>query len=95
MITIQELLYNRNLDTNARIKLVKPKEHGLDLYNMYRYKISDFLHYQCIQRNPVFDGVDFLVSFIGEENTSSRFIGVFKVNGIAGKENGKNLYSLN
>jgi len=94
MITIQELLFNRGLDPKSKTKLVRHKEHGLDLYNMYRNKKADFLHYQCIQRNPVFDGVDFLVSFIGEESTSSRFVGVFKVQGIIGKENGKNLYSL-
>ena len=94
MITIQELLFNRKLDTNARIKLVRHKEKGLDLYNMYRENKSSFFHYQNTQRKPVFDDVDYLVSFIGEENTTARFVGVFKVIGNIGKENDKHLYSI-
>jgi len=37
--------------------------------------------YQSQQGRDVFGGVDFIVSFIGEEGTRSRFIGVFKVIG--------------
>jgi hypothetical protein len=37
------------------------------------------LKYQCQQGRDVFGGVDYLVSFIGEEGTRSRFIGVYKV----------------
>jgi hypothetical protein len=35
MITIQELLFNRKLDKSAKIKLVRHKQVGRDLYNLY------------------------------------------------------------
>ena len=79
MITIQELLYNRGLDKNARIKLVRHKSKGRDLYNQYRTDNKRFLDYQNSQAKNVFKNVDFIVSFIGEKGVMSRFIGVFKV----------------
>jgi hypothetical protein len=77
MITIQELLYNRGLDKNAKVKLVRHKDTRIDLYNLYRNDKLKFLEYQCRQGKDVFHGVDFIVSFIGEEGTLSRFVGVF------------------
>lgn len=81
MITIQELLFNRGLDSNARIKLVRHKHSGIDLYNCYKTDKNSFLEYQRQQWKDVFAGVDFIVSFIGEEGTFARFIGVYKVMG--------------
>jgi hypothetical protein len=81
VITIQELLYNRGLSSDARIKMVRHKDVRFDLYSMYRNDKSSFLMYQSQQGRDVFGGVDFIVSFIGEEGTRSRFIGVFKVIG--------------
>lgn len=79
MITIQELLYNRGLDRLSRIKLVRHKDKRLDLYNLYRTDKTSFLDYQNTQSKDVFKDVDYIVSFIGEENTLARFIGVFKI----------------
>lgn len=41
-----------------------------------------FLSYQNEQVEKRFKDVDYIVSFIGEESTSSRFVGVFKNNGV-------------
>jgi hypothetical protein len=79
MITIQELLYNRGLDKNAKIKLVRHKDKRRDLYNQYRTNNQEFLNYQNSQSKNVFNKVDYIVSFIGEEGMMSRFIGVFKI----------------
>ena len=79
MITIQELLFNRKLDKTARIKLVRHKDPDYDLYDMYRNNREGFLAYQSTQANPIFHDVDYIVTFIGEEGTSSRFIGVFQI----------------
>lgn len=80
MITIQELLYNRGLDRAAAVKLVRHKENGFDLHGLYRSDREAFLRYQCSQRNDVFRGVDYIVSFLGEDNgLRSRFVGVYKV----------------
>ncbi|MDR2653187.1 MAG: GIY-YIG nuclease family protein [Prevotellaceae bacterium] len=81
MITIQELLYNRGLDKIARIKLVRHKDKRLDLYGLYRTDYKAFLEYQNTQSKEVFKGVDYIVSFIGEEGVLARFIGVFKIEG--------------
>ncbi len=79
MITIQELLFNRGLDKNAKIKLVRHKDGRQDLYNLYKTEKDKFLAYQNSQSKDVFNGVDFIVSFIGEEGNLSRFIGVYQI----------------
>lgn len=81
MITIQELLFNRGLDKNSKIKLVRHKDNRRDLYNLYRMNKSEFLGYQNSQKKDVFNGVDYIVSFIGEEGLLSRYIGVYKLIG--------------
>ena len=79
MITIQELLFNRNLDKSAKIKLVRHKDGNYDLYDKYRHEPEWFLAYQGSQARPVFRNVDYIVSFLGEEGTLARFIGVYKI----------------
>ena len=79
MITIQELLFNRGLDCRARIKLVRHKDRRLDLYNMYRTDREEFFEYQCRQPYNVFQSTDYIVSFVGEDGATARFIGVFQI----------------
>ena len=93
MITIQELLYNRGLDRQASIKLVRHKDRRLDLYNLYRSDREAFLAYQKHQARDVFRDVDYIVSFVGEEGVMARFVGVYKVLGSESK-NGFFEYSM-
>lgn len=79
MITIQELLFNRNLSKTAKVKLVRHKDGRGDLYNLYRTDLRGFLAYQNSQAKDVFKGVEYIVSFIGEEGMLSRFVGVYKL----------------
>lgn len=79
MITIQELLYNRGLDRSAAIKLVRHKDRRCDLYNLYRTDRDAFLAYQNKQKRNVFQGVEYIISFVGEGGKNARFIGVFQV----------------
>jgi hypothetical protein len=82
-LTIQELLYNRGLPKEAKVKLVRHKDkRRYDLYEQYKFDKAAFLDYQKEQSKPVFDDCDYIVSFLGEEGTKARFIGVFRVNGI-------------
>ena len=81
MITIQELLYNRGLPREARVKMVRHKDSRLDLHELYRNDRSAFLAYQSSQSRPVFHDVDFIASFVGEDNNNARFIGVYRING--------------
>ena len=92
MITIQELLYNRGLDPNSKTKLVRHKDTRIDLYNMYTTKKEDFLTYQSQQSRDVFKGTQYIISFIGEEGSLSRFVGVFKVLDV--KDNNTNELSV-
>lgn len=79
MITIQELLYNRGLERNAKIKLVRHKDKRQDIYNLYRTDKEAFLNYQKSQSKDVFKNIEYIVSFVGEESDLSRFIGVYKI----------------
>jgi hypothetical protein len=94
MITIQELLYNRTLDKSAKIKLVRHKQVGRDLYNLYLTDRPEFLAYQNSQLKDVFNGVDYIVSFIGEDGLLSRFIGVYKLTSSKQLANGHFEYQM-
>ena len=91
IITIQELLKGRNddFDKAEKVKLVRHKndedEHHYQgktysgsLIQMYRYDYQEFIDYQNEQDLKNFKNVDYIVSFIGEEGSEARFIGVFK-----------------
>ena len=95
--TIQELLKGRNEEfDNAdvkRIRLIRHKDsrkvktiggqsYENSLYDIYLYENDVFMTYQSEQLVKKFKDVDYIVSFIGEESTSSRFVGVYKNNGI-------------
>ena len=91
--TIQELLKGRNEEFDKadvkRIRLIRHKDsrkekviggkvYDSSLYDIYLYENEAFLTYQSEQRVSKLKNVDYLVSFIGEESTSSRFVGVYK-----------------
>ena len=95
--TIQELLKGRNEKFDKadveRIRLIRHKDsrkekiiggksYETSLYDIYLYENEAFMTYQSEQLVKKFKNVDYLVSFIGEESTSSRFVGVYKNNGI-------------
>ncbi|MBQ8702876.1 MAG: GIY-YIG nuclease family protein [Bacteroidales bacterium] len=82
IITIQELLNRHGLDAKAKVKLVRHKDNRpdrFDAYDNYRHHKDEFLLYQASQSSPVFHGVDYIVSFIGEEGNRARFVGVYKI----------------
>jgi len=90
---------NVEFDTAARanhVKLIRHKDNrkemvirgehinNFSLYETYKHDKEKFLHYQGEQSKPIFDNVDFIVSFLGESARTARFIGVFKNNGKLG-----------
>lgn len=84
-ITLQELLYSRGLSRDKhRVKIVRHRDTSgkLDLHAMYREHRSEFLDYQRQQGNPVFRDCDYVVSFLGEEGSRARFVGVYRVLGV-------------
>lgn len=95
--TIQELLKGRNEEFDQadvkRIRLIRHKDsrkekiidgksYESSLYDIYLYENDAFMTYQSEQLVKKFNNVDYIVSFIGEESTSSRFVGVYKNKGI-------------
>ena len=92
IIKIGELLKLRGLDTNKRIKLVRHKDarqkqsiNGREVegnpYDWYRNDKDIFIAYQSEQHRDVFKNVDYIVSFIGENGTIARFIGIYQIEG--------------
>lgn len=90
ILTIKELLLIRGLESGAKVKLVRHKDNRYEkevngksvsgnLIDWYRMSDkSQFLDYQSEQSKDVFKGADYIVAFIGEENSTARLIGVFR-----------------
>ena len=71
----------RHSDKVKENSVLGKKYEGKSVYDLYRFHYPEFLKWQCEQRPKDMKGVDYLVVFIGEEQCTSRFIGVFKNNG--------------
>lgn len=56
--------------------------YGTTLYDLYRTDRQTFLNYQGEQQRSLFENVDYIVAFIGEDKLESRFVGVYKNCGI-------------
>lgn len=91
IISIKKLLKDRNIDfdNSKRIKLVRHwndleehhyqgKNYTGSLLQMYRYDYQEFIDYQNEQKEKNFKDVEYIVSFVGEEGSEARFIGVYK-----------------
>ena len=93
IITISKLLREAGLDISKKIKLVRHKDcrssqivDGIEKkgspYDWYLHDRETFIAYQSEQGSEVFKGVDYIVSFIGEEGTTARMVGVYRVLGL-------------
>ena len=74
-----DLLKLCNFDPACRSKLVRHQDKRYDVHDLLRRGWLEA--YQCFQSKPVFDGQDFVVSFVGTEGTKARLLGVYKVRG--------------
>jgi hypothetical protein len=82
MMTIQELLFSRGLDKSAPIKLIRHRDpKRCDLEDKYWRNREWFLAYQSSQAKPIFRACKYIVSFIGEEGSLARFVGVYQIIG--------------
>ncbi len=80
MLGILELLAPRGLDLTSKVKIVRHQDQRHDLTKMERDGVLEL--YQSYQAKPVFE-CDYIVSFIGLENSRARFFGVYRVAGPA------------
>lgn len=93
IVTIQTILRgigNEEFNNSKAIKLVRHadnrKNKDIDgvlfkgsILNLYRYERERFVRYQSEQLEGRFDGVDYLVVFVGEKGTKARFIAIYKI----------------
>ena len=93
ILTISKLLSEAGLDITKKIKLVRHKDSRKEqliegepvVGNPYEWYIKDrqkFINYQGEQSEDRFKDVDYIVSFIGEEGTTARMVGVYRILGL-------------
>lgn len=92
VLTLRNVLGLAGFDLTAKVKIVRHKDSrksilidGVEVegvpYSWYRNDKEKFIAYQSEQHNDVFKDVDYIVSFIGEDGTSARFVGIYKIEG--------------
>lgn len=78
MISFLELLRARGFaPLSNQAKLIRHKGDNLNMEDLLRD--GWFETYQSFQGKPVFEGCTHLISFVGEDSTLSRFVGVYSV----------------
>jgi hypothetical protein len=76
-LTLDHFLRIYGLDTKKHnVKIVRHMDKRADLGNFTKEEIEI---YQSIQDRPIFDGVDYIVSFRGIERERGCFFGVYRV----------------
>lgn len=71
-----QVLKMYDFDITTKTKLIRHKEIKGDLDLLYNLNMIDF--YQTIQGHDIFGKCDYIISFMGEDGTKSRFIGIYK-----------------
>lgn len=74
---IVDLLVLMGFDPRRPTKLVRHQDSRYDVHDLLRRGWLEA--YQGYQSRPVFDGCEFIVSFVGVEGTKARFTGVYRV----------------
>lgn len=92
--TIQEILSGRNSEfdasnaiklvrhaDNRKTKVIMGKIYECSLLDLFRYERGVLENYQREQKKGTFDKTEFIVVFLGEKGTNSRFAAVYKIVG--------------
>jgi hypothetical protein len=61
-----------------RVKVLRHASNEVDVRALYRHGLSTLECYQQFQSEPVFDECDRLISFIGTEDKSATFLGIYE-----------------
>src|ERR1700687_220355 len=74
---LSELLRLRGIDPRIqKIKVIRHEDRRVDLHKFTRKELEI---YQSHQSRPVFDGLDYVVSFIGANRGLGVMVGVYRV----------------
>lgn len=79
-MTLIEILSSRGFDLTRSTKLVRHQDPTYDVGSLYRQGYMGF--YQSCQSKPIFDNCEYVISFIGLENSKAMFFGVYVKNGV-------------
>lgn len=92
--TIQEILSGRNSEfdasnaiklvrhaDNRKTKVIMGKNYECSLLDLFRYERGVLENYQREQKKGTFDKTEFIVVFLGEKGTNSRFAAVYRIVG--------------
>jgi len=79
MITLNELLENRNFDFSDDTVLVRHKDSRIDMFDLIDQNL--FEYYQSAQIKTSFENAKFMIVFIGLESTKALFYDIYKVCG--------------
>jgi len=87
-MNLSEILKMRGFDLEAKTKMVRHKDNklqddkqvgGMSLQTLY-YDHPDLLEfYQKCQTRNIFDNAEYAISFLGEEGSRSKLLGIYKV----------------
>lgn len=85
MFTLKELIeIKTNFFKGKRVKLVRHKDSRTEYKDILKDR-EVLLEYQKEQGKEVFKNTDYLISFIGQDNSKALLFGVFKVDGVVAK----------
>lgn len=76
-MNLKDILLMKNFDLSKKVKLVRHKDNRFDVNKLVLYNQLEI--YQSYQSKPIFDKCDYIISFIGIENTKAKFYGIFSV----------------
>jgi hypothetical protein len=79
MITVSELVLNRGLTKNDKVKIVRHKDKRCNIFDLITE--NHFELYQSFQSANIFD-CDYIISCLGLESTQALFYNVYKVKGM-------------
>jgi len=79
MITLNELLKNRNFEYSKDTILVRHKDSRINMFDLIDQNL--FEYYQGSQSKTSFDNAKFMIVFIGLESTMSLFYNIYRING--------------
>jgi hypothetical protein len=76
-VKLAELLKVRGIDSSrCKVKVVRHQDSRLDIQSLTREEVEI---YQNHQKDGVFDGFDYVASFVGSERGQARFFGLYRV----------------
>ena len=80
MITLNELLKNRNFDYSKDTILVRHKDKRINIFDLVEQNYFEF--YQATQNRKSFDKAKFMITFMGLESTKALLYNIYRINGV-------------